>query len=109
MAGLWCVSLGYGRQELVDAATRQMQQLPYYNSSSRPATPAAELATLLAEITPPTSATSSSPARAPGATTPCCAWCATTGPAKGQPDKQVIISRHNAYHGSRWRVPAWVA
>ena len=31
MAGLWCVNLGYGRQELVDAATRQMQQLPYYN------------------------------------------------------------------------------
>jgi len=31
MAGLWCVNLGYGRQELIDAATRQMQQLPYYN------------------------------------------------------------------------------
>ena len=31
MAGLWCVNMGYGRQELVDAATRQMQQLPYYN------------------------------------------------------------------------------
>ncbi|MCP4047124.1 MAG: aminotransferase class III-fold pyridoxal phosphate-dependent enzyme, partial [Gammaproteobacteria bacterium] len=32
MAGLWCVNVGYGRQELIDAATRQMQQLPYYNS-----------------------------------------------------------------------------
>ena len=25
MAGLWCVNVGYGRQELVDAATDQMQ------------------------------------------------------------------------------------
>ena len=52
MAGLWCVNMGYGRQELVDAATKQMQQLPYYNlffQTSHP--PAAELATLLAEIT----------------------------------------------------------
>ena len=52
MAGLWCVNLGYGRQELVDAATKQMQQLPYYNlffQTSHP--PAAELATLLAEVT----------------------------------------------------------
>jgi len=32
MAGLWCVNLGYGRTELVDAATAQMNELPYYNS-----------------------------------------------------------------------------
>ena len=32
MAGLWCVNLGYGRQELVDAAAAQMQELPYYNN-----------------------------------------------------------------------------
>src|SRR3546814_9690188 len=31
MAGLWCVNLGYGREELVEAATRQMRELPYYN------------------------------------------------------------------------------
>ena len=33
MAGLWCVNIGYGRQELVDVATNQMQELPYYNNS----------------------------------------------------------------------------
>ncbi len=32
MAGLWCVAAGYGRQELVDAATKQMSLLPYYNT-----------------------------------------------------------------------------
>src|SRR3990167_8516610 len=31
MSGLWCTNLGYGRQDLVAAATRQMEQLSYYN------------------------------------------------------------------------------
>ena len=31
MAGLWCVNVGYGREELIEAATRQMRELPYYN------------------------------------------------------------------------------
>src|SRR5690606_1899490 len=28
MAGLWCVNVGYGREELIEAATRQMRELP---------------------------------------------------------------------------------
>ena len=32
MAGLWCVNVGYGRRELVDAASSQMGMLPYYNN-----------------------------------------------------------------------------
>src|SRR5688572_7980032 len=41
MSGLWCVALGYGRGELVEAARRQLTELPYYNSffqcTTRPA------------------------------------------------------------------------
>src|SRR5262249_10836020 len=32
MAGLWCVNVGYGRDELVAAATEQMKELPFYNT-----------------------------------------------------------------------------
>ena len=32
MAGLWCVNVGYGRQELIEAANKQMKELPYYNA-----------------------------------------------------------------------------
>jgi putrescine aminotransferase len=32
MAGLWCVNMGYGQQDLIDAAHQQIQQLPYYNA-----------------------------------------------------------------------------
>ncbi len=31
LAGLWCTSLGFGEERLVAAATRQLQQLPYYH------------------------------------------------------------------------------
>jgi taurine-pyruvate aminotransferase len=30
MAGLWCVNVGYGRDELADVAAAQMRELPYY-------------------------------------------------------------------------------
>jgi adenosylmethionine-8-amino-7-oxononanoate aminotransferase len=30
MAGLWCVNVGYGRDELADIASSQMRALPYY-------------------------------------------------------------------------------
>jgi putrescine aminotransferase len=54
MSGLWCVNVGYGQQALVDAAARQMQELPFYNAFFQTATPPAiELAEKLAEVTPP--------------------------------------------------------
>lgn len=30
-AGMWCASLGFGDEELVDAAIEQMRTLPYYH------------------------------------------------------------------------------
>ena len=32
MAGLWCLAIGYGREELVEAASKQMRELPFYNT-----------------------------------------------------------------------------
>ena len=32
MAGLWCVNVGYGREELAQAAGEQMRELPFYNT-----------------------------------------------------------------------------
>ena len=54
MSGLWCVNMGYGQNDLVEAATKQMTVLPFYNSFFNTSVePAIELAALLAEITPP--------------------------------------------------------
>jgi putrescine aminotransferase len=54
MSGLWCVNVGYGQQALIDAATRQLETLPFYNAFFQTATPPAiELAELLAQVSPP--------------------------------------------------------
>jgi len=101
MSGLWCVNLGYGRRELADAAYQQMQELPYYNSFFQVAhPPAIELARLLAEVTPPQFkhvffTGSGSEANDTVVRTVRHYW-----QVLGQSQRTVIISRHNAYHGS---------
>jgi putrescine---pyruvate transaminase len=50
--GLWCVNAGYGREEIIDAVTQQMRELPYYNLFPGAANaPAVRLAAKLCEIT----------------------------------------------------------
>ncbi|MGD8709615.1 MAG: aminotransferase, partial [Ectothiorhodospiraceae bacterium] len=101
MAGLWCVNVGYGREELVRAAERQMRELPYYNTffqTTHP--PAAELTARLAEVAPPGMdhvffTNSGSEANDTVIRMARHYWA-----ARGRRSKQVIISRENAYHGS---------
>ena len=101
MAGLWCVNLGYGRQELVDAAASQMQQLPYYNTFFKTThAPAAKLAKAIAEVTPGDLnhiffAGSGSEAVDTIIRLVRQYWC-----IENKPYKNIIISRENAYHGS---------
>jgi adenosylmethionine-8-amino-7-oxononanoate aminotransferase len=51
MAGLFCVNVGYGRQEIVDAVAAQMSQLAFYPLTQSHG-PAAQLAGRLAELLP---------------------------------------------------------
>ena len=101
MSGLWCVNIGYGRSELANAAHRQMQQLPYYNTffqTSHP--PVITLSAKLAELTPDGFNTifyagSGSEANDTNIRLVRHYWS-----VKGKPEKQIIIARHNGYHGS---------
>ncbi|MEL6702571.1 MAG: aminotransferase class III-fold pyridoxal phosphate-dependent enzyme, partial [Pseudomonadota bacterium] len=53
MAGLWCTGLGFGDEEMIEAADAQMRALPYYHQfSGRGTEPAIELAEKLKEIAP---------------------------------------------------------
>src|SRR5688572_16177127 len=52
-SGLWCVNVGYGQKRLVEAAARQMLQLPY-TPLTRPSPVAIELAGRLARMLPGT-------------------------------------------------------
>ena len=101
MAGLWCVNLGYGRRELAEAAYHQMLELPYYNSffqSAHP--PAIELASLLCEVTPPQFKRVFFTGSGSEANDTVLRAVRHYWAALGQPERQIVISRQNAYHGS---------
>ena len=101
MAGLWCVNVGYGRGELIEAASRQMKELPYYNSFFQTSSPPQiELGRLLSEVTPEGFdhffySSSGSEANDTVVRLVRHYW-----EVRGRPSRKVIISRHNAYHGS---------
>lgn len=53
MAGLWCVNVGWGRDEIVEAAARAMRELAFYQTFASVGTPAViELADRLRQMTP---------------------------------------------------------
>jgi putrescine aminotransferase len=101
MSGLWCVNVGYGQQSLIDAATAQLQQLPFYNSFFQTATPPAiELAELLSEVTPPQFKHVFFSGSGSEGNDTVVRMVRRYWDVLGQPERTVIISRHNAYHGS---------
>ena len=101
MSGLWCVNVGYGQQALIDAATRQMKELPFYNAFFQTSTPPAiELAELLAEVTPPQFQHVFFSGSGSEGNDTVVRMVRRYWDVLGQSERQVIISRKNAYHGS---------
>ena len=101
MAGLWCVNIGYGREELAEVAARQMRELPYYNTFFQTThVPSIALAAKIAELAPGDLnhvffASGGSEANDTNIRMVRTYWA-----VKGKPDKKVIIARKNGYHGS---------
>ncbi len=101
MAGLWCVNVGYGREELAKAAYEQLKQLPYYNSffqCTHP--PAIELSEKLAQISPPQFNHVFYVNSGSEANDTVLRMVRNYWKLLGQPQKRVLISRINGYHGS---------
>ncbi|MGK2741756.1 aspartate aminotransferase family protein [Tepidicaulis sp. LMO-SS28] len=100
MSGLWCVQVGYGRQELADAGYKALKELPYYNTFFQTTNPyTAELGERLAKITPDGMdrfffANSGSEANDSMVKIIRYFWS-----LQGKPEKKVFISRKQAYHG----------
>lgn len=105
MSGLWCVNVGYGRQELADAAYQQLMTLPYYNSFFQTTNvPATQLAAKLVALAPKVEgrrfehvffSSSGSESNDTNVRLVRRYW-----DLLGQPQRKTIIGRFNAYHGS---------
>ena len=100
LSGLFCASLGFSEERLVEAATRQMRKLPFYHTFGHKTNePSVELAERLLALAPaPMSkvffANSGSEANN---TAMKLVWYYHN--AIGKPQKKKIVSRIKAYHG----------
>ena len=100
LAGLWCASLGFGEERLVEAAARQMRKLPYYHQfASKAHDTAIDLAERLIALLPVRMSkvffnNSGSEAND---TAVKLVWYYNN--ARGRHRKKKIISRLRGYHG----------
>jgi putrescine aminotransferase len=101
MAGLWCVQIGHGREELAKAAYDQMGELAYYNTFFKTAAPptitlAAKVAELMGgDLSHVFFNSSGSEAIDTVIRLTRHYW-----QVKGEPERTVFIARTNGYHGS---------
>ena len=103
MSGLWCAGLGFGNEEMVEAAREQLSALPYYHQFSGKGTePAIELSEELKALAAESGLDVSkvlftSSGSEANDTQVKLAWYYNN--ARGRPEKKKIISRIKAYHG----------
>jgi 4-aminobutyrate---pyruvate transaminase len=100
MAGLWCAALGYGNEELVEAAAAQMRKLSFgHLFTGKSHDPAIELGERLKEIAPvPTSKVFFCASGSEANDTQIkLVWYMNN--ALGRLKKKKIVSRIKAYHG----------
>ena len=100
-SGLWCVNTGYGHQSIVDAATRQLQRLPYatgyFHFGSEPAI---ELAAKLVELAPASLQHVYFTLGGSDAVDSALRFITHYFNATGRPSKKHIIALQRGYHGS---------
>jgi len=99
-AALWYCNVGYGRDEIAEAAAAQIRKIPAYSAYADFATrPAVDLAERLAALSPLADArvflTSGGAESIETAAKLCRRFFSLTG----QPDRTILISRERAYHG----------
>jgi len=100
MSGLWCCGLGFSQQRLVDAATKQMQEMPYTHIFTHHANvPSIELAEKLTAMAPDTISRAYFVNSGSEAVDSAIKIVWYYNNAIGRPEKKKFIARKRAYHG----------
>lgn len=100
MAGLWCTSLGFSEQRLIEAAAKQFAQLPYSHMfSHRSTVPAIELSKRLVDMAPEGIGKAFFVNSGSEAVDTAVKMVWYYNNALNRPKKKTIIARLRAYHG----------
>jgi putrescine---pyruvate transaminase len=100
MAGLWTVNVGHGRQELIDAAVKQLRALPYvstFGGVSSP--PAIELAEKIAELAPAGMSGVFFASGGSEANETAIKFARRHWVRAGRPEKSIVLAHERSYHG----------
>ena len=100
--GMWCVNVGHGREEIIEAVAEQMRAMPYSSPWALGNVPAAQLADKLAELSPGDLNHVFFTTGGSTAVDSALRFVMFFNNYLGRPDKKHIISRQAAYHGSTY-------
>ncbi len=101
--GMWCVNVGYGRDEIAEAVAEQIRRMPYYSPFGALGTPpAAELGAKLAELAPGDLDRVFFATGGSTAVDSAIRFVQFYFNTIGKPDKKHVITRQDAYHGSTY-------
>jgi adenosylmethionine-8-amino-7-oxononanoate aminotransferase len=99
-AGLWYCNVGYGRQDIAEAAGRQMRQLPAYSTFGLYANePTQELCERISQLAPVPDGRVFLTCNGSDAIDTAAKMVRRYWNAVGRAEKQIIVGRDSAYHG----------
>ena len=100
--GMWCMQIGYGRQEMADAISSQVLAMPYASPWSFTSEPASVLARMLADRAPGDLNTVHFTTGGSTAVDTALRTTFFIHARLGKPDKKIVIGRDKGYHGSTY-------
>ena len=100
--GMWCMQLGYGRQEIADEIEAQAMRLAYHSPWSFASEPSAALARRLAEMAPGDLNSVFFTTGGSSAVDSAIRFVQFYNNLRGRPEKKTVIAREKGYHGSTY-------
>ena len=101
-AGMWCVNIGHGNEEMAEAIAEQVRRMTFYSPWSLGNVPAAELSAKLAGLAPGDLDHVFFTTGGSTAVDSALRFVMYLNNCLGRPEKKHIISRQDAYHGATY-------
>ena len=100
--GMWCNNIGHGNKEIGEAIKNQIEKMDYCSPFSESNEVSAELASVLADLSPGDLNTVFFTTDGSTANETALRFVMFYNNVRGLKEKKLIISRHDAYHGSTY-------